>query len=318
MDRQRAGKLPQWVWVLIIGAGLWLITAAAAIATGNLIIAPEVLLLGGFVVPTALLFWILGQLPPGESEHRTALDAPRVLAAFALGGGLGLLASAVIEDYWTAAWPRVFYFDVALTEEVVKFAAVWLLALPLAFYLRRDGMLLGVAVGLGFSAFESTGYAFNVLLVDRVVDVDLLATQALRGVLTPTGHALWTALVAGALFAGARGARLRMTWNVAGWLAAVLALHVAWDVSRGLAAATLLLADGGSVTRDVVLGTGYRSLAATYGSAIEVGSAVLQVLIAAVGVALFVRYWRLAGSTVEGATVTAADPAAARLEDGHG
>ena len=290
-------RAPQWLWVLAVGIVLWLITAGVAIGTRNLLIAPEALLLGGFVVPTALLFWVMGRLTPSDRGVRTALDAPRILAAFALGGGLGLLGSALIEDYWTSAWPRVFFFDVAVTEEVVKFVAVWLLALPLAAYLRRDGMLLGAAVGLGFSAFESTGYAFNVLVTDRLMQPDVLAMQAVRGVLTPVGHGLWTALVGGALFAAARGGRLRLTWSVVGWLALVTGLHALWDISRGLAATVIVLSGGGglsgvSVSRELLLGTGYRSLVAAHGPAIEAISAVVQVVVAVVGVALWLRYWR--------------------------
>lgn len=293
-------RVPRWVWVLIIGIAMWLVTAAVAIGTHNQIIVPETLLLGGFVVPTALLFWIVDELGPGDADRggprpTTALDPTRVLAAFALGGGLGLLGSALIEDLWTAAWPRVFFFDVAVTEEVVKLAAVWLVALPLAFYLRRDGMLLGAAVGLGFSAFESTGYAFNALVAGRHIGADVLAVQAVRGLLTPVGHALWTSLLAGALFAAARNNRLRMSWSVLGWLILVCALHAAWDISRGLAASAIVVADGGRVTRDLLFGTAYQSLVASQGPTIETISALVQIVISIAGVVLFVRYWRIAG-----------------------
>lgn len=298
---RRSRGVPRWLWVLLIGAGLWLLVAGVAIATGNLIIAPEALLLGGFVVPAALLFWVLGQVGQGDARlPRTELDAPRVVAAFALGGGLGLVGSALIEDYWTSAWPRVFFFDVAVTEEVLKFLAVWILALPLGAYLRRDGMLLGAAVGLGFSAFESTGYAFNALVSARVLSPEVLTLQAMRGLLTPVGHGLWTALVGGALFAAARGGRrLRMTWSVAGWLVLVCALHAAWDTSRGVAATVIVLSGGGGgaeVSRDLLLGTGYRAMVAAHGPAIEVLSGVVQVIVGVIGVALFVWSWRLARS----------------------
>ena len=89
-------RLPQWLWVLIIGVVLWLVAAGVAIATQNIIIVPEVLMLGGFVVPTALLFWILERITRPGTRAPNRPRRPRVLAAFALGGGLGLLASAVI------------------------------------------------------------------------------------------------------------------------------------------------------------------------------------------------------------------------------
>src|SRR4029453_3039057 len=55
------------------------------------------------------------------------------------------------------------YAGVGLIEEAVKLAALWLLARRLPRYTMRDGIVLGAAVGLGFAALESAGYAFNAL-----------------------------------------------------------------------------------------------------------------------------------------------------------
>lgn len=287
---------PAWVWTLLVGSVLWLVTAGVALSTSNILLVPEVLLIGGFLVPVTALLWIMGTVVPvagGPAVGRTALDGNRILAAFVLGGGVGLMGSALIEDAWTKAWPRVFYFDVAVTEELVKFAMVWLLALPLAFYLRRDGMLLGGAVGLGFSALESTGYAFNQIVNDRLLTLEVIQVQLVRGVLAPVGHGLWTALVAGALFAAANGGRLRFTWSVAGWLAGVLALHALWDMSHGIAAAAVLIAEGGTPTRDLIMGTGYSAAqASSAGLTVELISGAIQTGIAVVGLLLLVHYWR--------------------------
>ena len=50
---------------------------------------------------------------------------------------------------------------VGLIEETVKALGVVILAIGLSRYLVRDGILLGVVVGLGFGAFEASGYAMN-------------------------------------------------------------------------------------------------------------------------------------------------------------
>ncbi|MFM2437567.1 MAG: hypothetical protein RLZ55_378, partial [Actinomycetota bacterium] len=68
-----------------------------------------------------------------------------------------------------------------------------------------------------------------------------------------------------------------------------------WDISRGLAASAIVLSDGGRVTRDLLFGTAYQSLAASQGHTIETISALVQIVIAIAGVVLFVRYWRIAG-----------------------
>ncbi len=54
---------------------------------------------------------------------------------------------------------------------------------------------LGAAVGFGFAAFESAGYAFNALFTASGLSLpNLVETEVLRGVLAPLGHGLWTAI----------------------------------------------------------------------------------------------------------------------------
>ena len=101
---------------------------------------------------------------------------------------------------------------VGLIEEAVKLAALWLLARRLPRYTMRDGIVLGATVGFGFAAFESAGYAFNALFTDSGLSlINVVETEVLRGILTPVGHGLWTAILGGALFgAAARRGRLRL------------------------------------------------------------------------------------------------------------
>jgi hypothetical protein len=77
----------------------------------------------------------------------------------------------------------------------------------------RDGIVLGVSVGLGFAAFESAGYAFNALFTSNGLSLlDVVETEVLRGILTPIGHGVWTGILGGTLFAAAAGyGKLRVT-----------------------------------------------------------------------------------------------------------
>jgi RsiW-degrading membrane proteinase PrsW (M82 family) len=80
------------------------------------------------------------------------------------------------------------YVGVGLIEEGVKLAALWLLARRLPRYTMRDGMVLGAAVGFGFAALESAGYAFNALFTRSGLSLpDLLETEVLRSMLAPVG-----------------------------------------------------------------------------------------------------------------------------------
>ncbi|HEX2186212.1 MAG TPA: PrsW family glutamic-type intramembrane protease, partial [Chloroflexota bacterium] len=104
-------------------------------------------------------------------------------------------------------------------------------------YTVRDGIVLGAAVGFGFGALESSGYAFAAMLTQGGLSVpDLVQTEVLRGLLAPVGHGLWTGIAGGVLFAAAGPAgRLRLTRAVAGAYLAVAALHALWDAMGGLA-----------------------------------------------------------------------------------
>ena len=121
----------------------------------------------------------------------------------------------------------------------------------------RDGMILGAAVGFGFAAFESAGYAFNALFTSQGLSLlDLVETEVLRGILAPLGHGLWTAILGGALFAAAaRRGRLRLTGPVFGWFLVVALLHFLWDATNGIAVwLTLLLTGTESQWMQVELG----------------------------------------------------------------
>jgi hypothetical protein len=83
----------------------------------------------------------------------------------------------------------------------------------------REGIILGAVVGLGFAALENAGYAFNALFTVEGLSLrGLVETEVLRGVLTPVGHGVWTAILGGVLFraAAARG-RLQVDGAVVGW-----------------------------------------------------------------------------------------------------
>ena len=64
----------------------------------------------------------------------------------------------------------------------------------------RDGVVLGAAVGFGFAASESAGYAFEVLISSGGSLLAMVQTELLRGALAPLGHGLWTAILGGVVF----------------------------------------------------------------------------------------------------------------------
>jgi RsiW-degrading membrane proteinase PrsW (M82 family) len=55
-----------------------------------------------------------------------------------------------------------------------------------------NGLLLGAAVGAGFAAFESAGYALRVGL--NLNTTAMVTNIVLRGVFSPFGHIVWSAI----------------------------------------------------------------------------------------------------------------------------
>jgi RsiW-degrading membrane proteinase PrsW (M82 family) len=231
---------PRWVRTLVGGLALWLAAVLITFATGNSNLIPTVILLGSFLVPATFVMYAL-------RHADEVVTAERVVSAFIFGGVLGVLGASVVEAAFLRSPSGAAYLGVGLIEEAAKLAALWLLARHLPRYTARDGVVLGAAVGFGFAAFESAGYAFNALFTNQGVSLmNLVETEVLRGILTPVGHGIWTAILGGALFrVAAHRGRLRLSASVLGAYLLVAVLHGLWDASEGIAAWLTLVMIGG-------------------------------------------------------------------------
>jgi len=225
-------RRPGWRWLsfLISGLLLWLLSVAVTELTGNVNLIPTVILLGSFLVPGAAVLFYL------DREHSPTVSGQRVFVAFFYGGVLGVLTASVLEAWLLQDGPLV-YLGVGLLEELAKLVALLLVAAGLKRYTMRDGIILGAAVGFGFAAFESCGYALNALFTPHGLSLlSVVYTEVLRGILAPVGHGLWTAILGAVLFgAAAQRGRLRVTRGVVGMYLVVSILHALWDSMRGIA-----------------------------------------------------------------------------------
>jgi protease PrsW len=219
---------PRWWAVLLIGLLLWIATVAAAFLTGDVILLPSVVLLGSFLVPVTAVVWYL------DHDPSPALSPRRIVAAFIVAGAIGVLAAAVLESLLVFGPGVIGNLKVGLIEEFVKGVAIVVVAWGLRSYATRDGMVLGATVGFGFAALESSGYALASLFVVQGQTLSLsltsvVLTELLRGVLAPVGHGLWSAILGGMIFRGARNSHLRPTWGVLVTFLGVSILHAAFD-----------------------------------------------------------------------------------------
>jgi protease PrsW len=225
--RIRAG-----LWRRCLGGGLalWALTAVVTYTTKDITLLPTLILLGSFLVPVVFVLW-------AYERHGRDLGVSAILGCFLTGGTLGVLGTSAVESYLVRpSWGM--FVCVGLLEEAVKLGA-------LVFVLRRlpgirgmrAGLALGAAVGFGFAALESAGYAFDAAVSTEGVDLRaLIETEILRGVVAPFGHGLWTAIAGGVLLSFRRpNGRFRVTAPVVAAYVGVALLHALWDSTHGIA-----------------------------------------------------------------------------------
>jgi RsiW-degrading membrane proteinase PrsW (M82 family) len=222
-----------WRSLLVGGIVLFALAVVVMFQTENPNLYPTVVLLGSFLVPVAFVAYVFDHL------DRTTLSFEAVVWAFVTGGILGVLGASILEPLLL---PRLFGrgdaisfgggLVVAVIEEGSKLVAVIFVARRLAHGRAIDGLLLGTAVGMGFAAFESTGYAFTVLFATGGDVVASLEETVVRAFIAPFGHGIWTGIAAAALFASSDDRDWRFGPVALAAFGLVVLLHAAWDGLR--------------------------------------------------------------------------------------
>ncbi len=276
-----------WVRIFFGGVFLWLASVLVTFVTENSNLVPTVILVGSFLVPITFVAYAF--------EHRASdtLTEQTIFVGFVYGGILGVLGASLLEAAFLGQQSLASYVGVGLIEEGCKLAVLWFIARRLPEYLTRDGVVLGAAVGFGFAAFETAGYAFNALFTIKGLSLtSLVETQFLRGILTPLGHGLWTGILGGVLFHSARRGRLRLSRSLVLWYVVVSLLHAFWDASGGIAALVVMLLTANSMQQQLLELGRVPSPTPLQVQLFTIVSISLLVLDAIVGIVFFVGRWR--------------------------
>ena len=224
-----------WLQVLVIGLALFIATEQALRITGNVNFFPTAILLGSFIVPVTFVVYFYDHV-----KHRE-ISMPLLTTCFIVGGVLGIIAAGFLEFSVLQSLNFASLFGVGLIEESVK------LIFPIIMYLRwnyrheADGLLFGIAAGMGFAALETMGYGL-VAFVQSRGDFDVLQ-QALiiRGFLSPAGHAAWTGFICAVLWRErSKKEHMTINWMVISAFILAIILHAVWDVINSLGAQTAL------------------------------------------------------------------------------
>lgn len=232
-DRGRVRRLltrtPRWLKILAAGASLWGLSVGVLFATGDEYVVAAVAL-GTFVVPLALAAGL------GERGKRLGVAPQLMVRLAACGGLLGFLSSALLERPILSAPGPMFDGWVGVIEETSKLAILAFLTRSLIDRDPRTGFVLGGLVGVGFSAFESAGYAISTAINSGGNSGAVIEMVLSRATAAPFTHVLWTAVVGAALFASTRDGRFRAAPLLTTTLVAMAALHAGWDMMPALAA----------------------------------------------------------------------------------
>lgn len=225
---------PGWGWLraLLIGLVLFVATTIVMFQTGNLNLYPTVILIGNFLVPIVFVAFLY------DHQHFSALSLDRVAISFCIGGILGVLGASILESLLlpvpanpTQGLSLGGGLAVGLIEEGCKIVVVAFLARRIPHTSQMDGLLLGGAVGMGFAALESTGYAFTALLLSHGHISASIVETVIRGLFSPFGHGAWTGILGAVLFRESGPRHFRITGPVILTYLFVSVLHGLWDGS---------------------------------------------------------------------------------------
>ena len=166
----------------------------------NTTLLPGLMIVGSFAIPISTLVLFI------ELNVVRNVSLYMVARLAFLGGIISLLIAhllPVIPSLFSLLfpdWSALLGDSVAgPLEETAKVLAMVAVASAAKYSYKLNGLLVGAAVGTGFSAFESAGYAFNILLVGNGVD-DMVQNINLRGLLSPFSHIVWSAIAGCALW----------------------------------------------------------------------------------------------------------------------
>jgi len=191
----------------------------------NVNLIPGLIIVGSFAVPVSTLIFFF------EVNVRKNISLYQIIRLIFLGGILSLITSLILFQVTDGLRLNWLGASVAgLVEEPAKLLALLTVTSIAKYRYRLNGLLFGAAVGTGFAAFESAGYALRLGLFNTDLMKDMIMV---RGMLSPFAHIAWTAMCGAALwrvkgadrfsFSMVRDARFLRIFGI------VVILHMLWN-----------------------------------------------------------------------------------------
>lgn len=197
-----------WLYtrVLLLFAVAYMMLWVCVNVFGNPNALPGMIVMGSFAFPIATLVLFV------ELNAWRNVSFFHVLKVFFVGGCASLVATLILFSVVPVGeLDYIGAFTVGLVEELGKAVIVYLFVRKLADKLNiLSGMVIGAAVGAGFAAFESAGYAMQPMMqflqvsgiaavFGQSLDPQLMLKAinqsiVLRGFMAPGAHVAWAAI----------------------------------------------------------------------------------------------------------------------------
>lgn len=200
-------------------------------------------LLPAFVVPLSVMLFYWEMNIPGN------ISIYEALLLTLLGGCLSLTVTGIMRTVFPGI-SEIAFLAGPLPEELAKCLIVTIFLCRKKYNYGLQGILIGGAVGVGFSAMESAGYALQIFDIGiqnamgtNIIIRSMADILVRRGVLAIGGHVVWAALYGGALalIKGKGKMSPKCFANSLFWLtfSAAFLLHTAWNFSASYLAGKL-------------------------------------------------------------------------------
>ncbi|WP_407267769.1 PrsW family glutamic-type intramembrane protease [Radiobacillus sp. PE A8.2] len=153
---------------------------------------PGLMMIGSFLVPFSLLifFW--------ETNAPRNISIYEVVKMLFIGGTSSLVITLLLYSFLPVfELGYLAAITVGIVEEVGKLMIIAYFVNRLNTSFILNGLLIGAAIGAGFAAFESAGYAFNFgLLYGNEAMISIIFNRAWMSIGT---HVIWSAIAGAAL-----------------------------------------------------------------------------------------------------------------------
>ena len=221
----------RWFAILATGLILFFISEQILKSTNNPNLVPTVILLGALSIPAAFVAFFYKYERKQDKVEHTKPPFEAMTLCFVVGGLVGTMAAGFLEYQFIHKASISSLFLVSVIEETAKMVFPVILYIFASYKSESDGLLFGVASGMGFAALETMGYGFTALMSSQGNVGALEQTLLFRGLLSPLGHAAWTGIVCAALWYGRQKTGKLFNFNFVLPFIAVIVLHALWDIA---------------------------------------------------------------------------------------